>query len=247
MQHAHAHPFDFANSGRGPAATRKRPRATCERKKLTEVHMPFPKWQTRLRFHLRIRAARKRWCTSPPAPPATSLEHASMRPIRSNPPCPPHPASRLAEQRVERGIKASHRSEPGRRSTCEPNGGAAVRMCGGKRARTCATPAQLRASERETPFFGHFVFSLLNSATCASSDVLLMNVNVRVSISHTNAWDPSHSAGRSSTHARNRTSKHERTCCCSKEPCTTARRERLAGWHGSAAWLAEDERYRASV
>ena len=115
--------------------------------------MPFPKLQTRLRFHLRIRAARKRWCTSPPAPPATSLEHASMRPIRSNPPCPPHPASRLAEQRVERGIKASHRSEPGRRSTCEPNGGAAVRMCGGKRARTCATPAQLRASERGTPFF----------------------------------------------------------------------------------------------
>ena len=148
--------------------------------------------------------------------------------------------------------RARHQSEPSKRAGSAEHlraqrGRGSSNVWWQASAHVFATPAQLRASERETPFFGHFVFSLLNSATCASSDVLLMNVNVRVSISHTNAWAPSHSAGRSSTHARNRTSKHERTCCCSKEPCTTARRERLAGWHGSAAWLAEDERYRASV
>ena len=193
---------------------------------------------------LGARAARQRWCTSSPAPPACDLIRAC---IHANPCAPSHPVhptqhpdwpSSGSSEASKPAIKASRAGG----APASPTGARQFECAWQARARTCAIPAQL-ARKRKTPFFGHFVFFLLNSATCASSDVLPVNVRGRVHLTHERVGGRPVTQ-RSSTHPRDRTNKHERTCCCRKD---LASPERCAGWHGSAAWLAEDERDSASV
>ena len=127
--------------------------------------------------------------------------HATPAASRNQP--QQHESSTPAEQRIERAIEASPQSEScreGHASTSSksyqrshaltqavPRGAAHLDCVRRMPTRTRKSGLTMSgAPEPETSFFGHFLFSLLKSATCTSSDCLPMNESGGVLIAFTN-------------------------------------------------------------